>query len=900
MAISTNGAIITRLAGALYGEYLSNASYTEVSTTAPATVAANFLSNDFAGKTDAQIATTVLANLSLSTVAGLDNWVAAQLTAAGSTAAAKGAKLVSMLNDFSQMTADATYGTYATSFNTKVAAALVLSQTDGSAGGSFAVAGTVAANGGTFALSTGTDTADSVSASRGTANSTFKFTSGSETISGSVGTLGDNDILLDDTTTDADVLNVNGGTGTFTATNIETINLTTATAATLQLDKVSGTTTVNVTGTNTVAVDGFAADVFQPTFGINNITRIVTIAPATFNGAAVSGDAEALNVSVSGLSYGTSSTKQSGLTLDGVVDGILETLSLTSTGTTTNDFALAFDADDSVTAINIKGDQSLQIRAISADVSGVTISATENTGTATLRVDRNGLTMGTTNAANWTGIDNILLVESVAGTDFGVVAAMPDASKVTFGSTFNATVTTTNFNSLAVQGATYAALKNSVTVELDNVATIAAGITLGKLDVQNVKALNLISSGHPASNSTTGVNVIDDLTGDFTTITISGDTSLDLDFNINDTQTAATSTARAVVVTAAGMTGDAFVTITADTNTKVGYNITGTANNDSITLNATAGSVTGGAGDDTITGGGGNDMISAGDGDDLITISYGSADSVTGGTGNDTFNIDATLVAPTPEVQKLTVTFGTTGVAAADATLVLNLNGEVMTWLNDVSVATTPTLAADEIEAVIKLSKGWINGDFTVGQTAGELTITFDADLGDVPAMKIWTLGDDATTDTDAIETSGTAADSTKYTGTAPTPGNVGQDVNTTITDFAVGDIIDLAGISLDGAYIEGAPAAATDYSVIVLTGASYASVAAASAAINALTAQATDSALVVFLNSSIGKAQAYIDDLVDTDAVDGGDASVLFTFDNLTTLTGIATTFSTENFIIS
>ena len=39
MPISTNGAIITRVAGALYGEYLSNASYVEVSTTAPATTA---------------------------------------------------------------------------------------------------------------------------------------------------------------------------------------------------------------------------------------------------------------------------------------------------------------------------------------------------------------------------------------------------------------------------------------------------------------------------------------------------------------------------------------------------------------------------------------------------------------------------------------------------------------------------------------------------------------------------------------------------------------------------------------------------------------------------------------------------------------------------------------------
>jgi hypothetical protein len=87
MAISTNGTIITRLAGALYGEYLSNANYAEVSSTAPATVATNFLSNDFASKTDMQLATTILTNLGLTSITGLDNWLAAQFTAAGSSSA---------------------------------------------------------------------------------------------------------------------------------------------------------------------------------------------------------------------------------------------------------------------------------------------------------------------------------------------------------------------------------------------------------------------------------------------------------------------------------------------------------------------------------------------------------------------------------------------------------------------------------------------------------------------------------------------------------------------------------------------------------------------------------------------------------------------------------------------
>ena len=140
MAISTNGTIITRLAGALYNEYLSNASYTELNTTPAATVAANMLSSDFAGKTDLQIATTVLTNLGLSSVAGLNNWVAAQLTGAGSTATAKGAKLVSMLNDFAMMTADATYGSYAKTFNDNTAASLNNSQTAKSAGGAFTTA----------------------------------------------------------------------------------------------------------------------------------------------------------------------------------------------------------------------------------------------------------------------------------------------------------------------------------------------------------------------------------------------------------------------------------------------------------------------------------------------------------------------------------------------------------------------------------------------------------------------------------------------------------------------------------------------------------------------------------------------------------------------------------------
>jgi hypothetical protein len=130
MAISTNGTVIARLAGGLYNTVMSNATYYEVALLDPSALANTLYTRDFAKSTDLAVATTLIANLGLSATVGLDNWVAGQLTAAG--AANKGAKVVSLLNDFAGMTADTTYGAAATAFNTKVDAALAASQKTGS------------------------------------------------------------------------------------------------------------------------------------------------------------------------------------------------------------------------------------------------------------------------------------------------------------------------------------------------------------------------------------------------------------------------------------------------------------------------------------------------------------------------------------------------------------------------------------------------------------------------------------------------------------------------------------------------------------------------------------------------------------------------------------------------
>ena len=134
---------------------MSNATYLEVASQDPSTLANTLYARDFAKSTDLAVATTLLANLGLASQAGLDAWVAAQLTAAG--AANKGAKIVSLLNDFAGLASDATWGTYATSFNTKVDAALAASQKTGSVEAKFESAGAVAVTNATFTLTSGAD-----------------------------------------------------------------------------------------------------------------------------------------------------------------------------------------------------------------------------------------------------------------------------------------------------------------------------------------------------------------------------------------------------------------------------------------------------------------------------------------------------------------------------------------------------------------------------------------------------------------------------------------------------------------------------------------------------------------------------------------------------------------------
>jgi len=878
MAISTNGTVLARVAGALYNTQMSNATYKEVATLDPASLADALYARDFSSATDTTVATTLVTNLGLTSVAGLTNWVAAQLTAAGSH---KGAKVVDLLNGFAQMTADATYGAQATAFNTKVDAALALSQTAGNAGGTFAAAGTPASVSATFTLTTGTDTADSVSAARGSLISDFKFTGNNETVTGAVGTVSANDVLVDGSTTDADVLSVslNGASGKFTASNIETINTTfSAGSANLQLDNVSGAKTINVTGAVAGTVDGFNAAEVQPQFNVNNITKVVTVTTSALAGTTLTGDADVINVGVSGLTYGTTTPSRSGVTLVSGAAGTLETLNIASSGTAANDFALDAGTNVTLGTVNFSGGTSVTARVATGDVDGVIIAGAMTGGAvATVRIDNNG-TSGTAsiNAANFSGV-TIAVEDSTVTGDEASISSLKDGSKVVLLTDFDVT-------DFSVQGATYAALAASFDLTLDN-KTAETDLDVVNINMENVKALTVHSLGFATSESSTAQNDIGVLDGDFTTITIDGDTSFAVNLDIDAVQTAtSTTTARTVTVTAAGMTGNAFVDLDAATNgtdTKVTYVLTGSSNDDILKANTTGNTLNGGAGDDSITTGIGADVVTGGDGNDLIVVS-GGADLVTGGAGNDTYDINGKDVSAVAQVETLTLVT-TNAVYLAAETITLTIDSVAHTYA--LTAADVAGIASTDDLVMINLSlANFINqAQSAVGAAVSSGTIVMTAKTAGT-AFTVTTA--DTSADTDSAL--GVASSST-------TANVVAVDVNTSISDFAAGDILDLAGLTVAANYFEGATADAADAAngLIVLTGAAYASNELAEVAV---ADGGTDTAIgvIIYLDSSLGYAVGIYDGDIGAD----GTPVEILKFTGITTLTQLAAAFSAASFV--
>lgn len=403
MAIATNGLQIVRIAGAVFNQQLSAADYSEILTANKTAAELNAWANsavaaEFKGKTTLDISKAVLANLGL-TQPGLDAWLAGQLTAGGGVAKA-GETMLSLLNDYSNMTADATFGASATTFNTKAAGSQALSQTAGTATGTYAAVSTANA---ALTLTSATQT------STGTA--------GDDTFTAAAGTWGVGDIVNGSTGTDTLNATVSGTAPTQSATSlvgIEVLNLTASpNATTLDLTGVTGLKEVNnASSANgaSLSVANLGNVVNTTITGGNNATTISYAAAAV-----ASTTADAATVSLKGTAVGSS------FTTSGV-----ETLTINS-GTSAN--TLASLSAVGMSKLVVTGDQALTIGGTTGNNGSTTV-----VGTATydLSAATGALTFTTGSGTGGTA--------AVGVTVTGPTAATAGALNLTTGS-LNDTIT---------------------------------------------------------------------------------------------------------------------------------------------------------------------------------------------------------------------------------------------------------------------------------------------------------------------------------------------------------------------------------------------------------------------------------------------------------------------------
>jgi S-layer protein len=724
----------------------------------------------------------------------------------------------------------------------------------------------------TFDLTPLVDIASGTQALNGSLANTFRFSDSNEIVNGITATMEVGDTLLDTSTADADVMNVTvTGATTATTVNIETINITYAVSGQDFTAVNTATTTYNIAGAVAGALSTPAAG---STIALTDFGRVLTVEGVVLTGTTALGSAETMTIDLSGATHGGSAASQTGVVIDGTTNANLETLNIGSNGTAANAFTLSVNNSETVGTVVTSGSADLTIRAAEALLDGKTVTGTASTGEVNLSFDT--ASNITTNAANWTGVDNIVYRDSDTTAANATLNSVQSGQNVEIANSVG-TLTVT------AQASGYASFAALGSLEL-NGSSATAGVTVTTYDLQNTTALNLSSVGLATSTSTTAANTISNLDGDYSTITITGDTSLAItDLDIEAVQTATTATtARAVTVDASGMTGNAFLSTTAADDLKVSYTITGTLGADTLVGNTSGSTLNGGAGADTLTGSTGLDTISGGAGADHIDMSTGS-DSLTGGDGADTYDLNTNGSAASAQVNTA-LNLNTTVTLATSDKIILNVNG-------DTYETTFTSDAATTLAAVVTAHKTAILAEHGVTvasiDTNTDITTTGKADgTAFTSNIQIW-------------DNSGTAVTAQTTTTTAGAAAGV---VNAKITDFVAGDILDTVGLGSlgTGGYYEGATTgltAGTAYGMIVITDQSYATWELAENAVSG-TSTSTSQGVVVFLNSTSGVAEAHYEaDLNGNDTTAAADK--LITFDSITNLTDLASIMSADSFTI-
>jgi len=660
MAISTNGAIIARFVGGLYNTVLSNATYLELVSQDSSALANKLYAADFGKKTDLEVGTAIVANLGMSALTGLDAFVAAQLTAAG--AANKGAKIVSMLNDFSAMTADTTYGTYATAFNTKVDAALASSQTTGKAEAKFEAAGVTAAVT-SFTLTTSVEaivgsagddtiTAPATVATTGAAQTTINS---GDSIDGGAGT--------DTLTLTITGANNNSLTG-LTIKGVEKIvyvgsdNLASGAADLAAATAAKAVTAAAVVAANAATVAAkTATETAKAVDAAADVIAAITTYDAMFTATTAStGNAVSNNYSVAQYnaaasaallsSTGTALTADSAVAARAVVlaanaqsayDAALAVYTpvngnTAASGTVVTAEAAAYLADAKAAATLAGATAAAGTASIAANAEATSISIDGKTTSVTGLVDTHNVTTSSSSAANTLKYASTATAANVTlkGSK-GTITFADDSTSVPTATVVTANVTGTTKQTAATQ--TTNASGGSITL----VDTLNG-------DTDTIKTLNV------------------GLTSD-TSLTISGLTKVTkIDGSASTGGLTLTSLLTTLnVTTGSGKDVVTFVPKTDSTSaTKATSSLSTGAGNDTITVTVNADST-------------GTTTVDAGAGDDSVTLAVLGSATVEGGEGKDTINLDKTAFSTGAyNLMKSSLTnfevLGLTGFIAADAT----------------------------------------------------------------------------------------------------------------------------------------------------------------------------------------------------------------------------------------
>jgi len=559
----------------LYNTVMSNATYLEVASQDPSTLANTLYARDFAKSTDLAVATTLLANLGLASQAGLDAWVAAQLTAAG--AANKGAKIVSLLNDFAGLASDATWGTYATAFNTKVDAALAASQKTGSVEAKFEAAGTVASTAATFTLTTGVDT-----------GAAFTGGAGNDTFTANNAALG----ALD---------SIDGGAGANTLNITDTVSIPSLAITAANIQNLNVTSSAGSIGTVAVTAALAAKQEVTYDFGASGISLGAT---GTSGGT---GGTKIVKVTVGGVSktVGSAATDATVATIAAAIEQILDDAYVTDTdldgsGSDTDTQLWTSVSSSVMTVKAVTAGTALPTITIAAGTGGDGVFTATGSGVFKTTVQANQAAATAVSASTFAAPTGVTAVVYDAATDAMV------SSKTTADTTVDAggvvklatakTATVSAGDSVQVSGVTGAVSITTAVPATDLAAVTATGWTAAPgVFVRNGTTVSVTET---AGTSTAGAAA----TGNATKIQI-GSTPT------SSTATAGTASGAKLSTSASGYpevvgnlssapTGDVTISVkTPYTDTKGYKNVTyGTGTVDIYMNGGTTASVTGAAG----------------------------------------------------------------------------------------------------------------------------------------------------------------------------------------------------------------------------------------------------------------------------------------------------------------